>query len=328
MDGGSPFPLIDSCGPSWSFKRFIILPTAIQLVRVFFSRRVDGTWQPLRAIRPTGGLWTPVAHTWNVQNFLLNKIVVFSSHHCQYRSAPCRVIFVIWRTWGLPPPPYYLYPTDTHAILYGVLYFLFMWFLSLVVPISLTWPYFINLSSAMEEDHVHENSNDPSQELERPEPVRSRWTPKPEQIMIMESIFNTGLVNPSKDETVRIRKQLEKFGSVADANVFYWFQNRRSRSRRRQRQIKALMANNPQILGTTGAIPYEHTSPLSVGSFASSSSSPWVMAPSSCEAFDNNGSNNHFSVSQQTGLQEMEQMPMVSSIILPSNNANLHYQSG
>ncbi|RWR75800.1 WUSCHEL-related homeobox 11-like protein [Cinnamomum micranthum f. kanehirae] len=184
----------------------------------------------------------------------------------------------------------------------------------------------------MEEDHVHESSNDPSQELERPEPVRSRWTPKPEQIMIMESIFNTGLVNPSKDETVRIRKQLEKFGSVADANVFYWFQNRRSRSRRRQRQIKALMANNPQILSgvsATGAIPYEHTPPLSVGSFASSSSSsPWVMAPSSCEAFDNNGGNNHFSVSQQMGSLEMEQMPMVSSIILPSNNANLHYQSG
>lgn len=149
--------------------------------------------------------------------------------------------------------------------------------------------------------------------------------------MIMESIFNTGLVNPSKDETVRIRKQLEKFGSVADANVFYWFQNRRSRSRRRQRQIKALMANNPQIpsgVSATGAIPYEHTSPLSVGSFASSSSSPWVMAPSSCEAFDNNSGNNHFSVSQQMGSQEMEQMPMVSSIILPSNNANLHYQSG
>ncbi|XP_058210086.1 WUSCHEL-related homeobox 11-like [Rhododendron vialii] len=68
------------------------------------------------------------------------------------------------------------------------------------------------------------------------EGVRSRWTPKPEQILILESIFNSGMVNPPKDETVRIRKLLEKFGSVGDANVFYWFQNRRSRSRRRQRQ--------------------------------------------------------------------------------------------
>lgn len=38
---------------------------------------------------------------------------------------------------------------------------------------------------------------------------------------------------------MRIRKLLEKFGAVRDANVFYWFQNRRSRSRRRQRQQQA-----------------------------------------------------------------------------------------
>ncbi|GAA0173401.1 homeodomain transcription factor [Lithospermum erythrorhizon] len=76
-------------------------------------------------------------------------------------------------------------------------------------------------------------------EPDRIEPVRSRWTPKPEQILILESIFNSGMVNPPKDETVRIRKLLEKFGSVGDANVFYWFQNRRSRSRRRQRQLQA-----------------------------------------------------------------------------------------
>ncbi|CAN6200315.1 unnamed protein product [Urochloa humidicola] len=74
------------------------------------------------------------------------------------------------------------------------------------------------------------------------EPVRSRWTPKPEQILILESIFNSGMVNPPKDETVRIRKLLERFGAVGDANVFYWFQNRRSRSRRRQRQIQAQAA--------------------------------------------------------------------------------------
>ncbi|CAJ2637259.1 unnamed protein product [Trifolium pratense] len=82
------------------------------------------------------------------------------------------------------------------------------------------------------------NTNNPNN-IERSETVRSRWTPKPEQILILESIFNSGMVNPPKDETVRIRKLLEKFGPVGDANVFYWFQNRRSRSRRRQRQMQA-----------------------------------------------------------------------------------------
>ncbi|KAG6421259.1 hypothetical protein SASPL_117809 [Salvia splendens] len=109
------------------------------------------------------------------------------------------------------------------------------------------------------------------------QPVRSRWTPKPEQILILETIFNSGMVNPPKDETVRIRKLLEKFGSVADANVFYWFQNRRSRSRRRQRQVQASLsaADHPS------EIRYDHTfspNPLSYpmpnsGSSSSSSSS-------------------------------------------------------
>lgn len=98
--------------------------------------------------------------------------------------------------------------------------------------------------STMEDKGQDRNNNNRSSinhgtEGERNEPVRSRWTPKPEQILILESIFNSGMVNPPKDETVRIRKLLEKFGSVGDANVFYWFQNRRSRSRRRQRQIQA-----------------------------------------------------------------------------------------
>ncbi|KAK9170646.1 hypothetical protein Syun_002786 [Stephania yunnanensis] len=70
----------------------------------------------------------------------------------------------------------------------------------------------------------------------------SRWSPKPEQILILESIFNSGMTNPPKDETARIRRMLQEFGSVGDANVFYWFQNRRSRLRRQQRH--ALHAHN------------------------------------------------------------------------------------
>ncbi|KAK4743676.1 hypothetical protein SAY87_009988 [Trapa incisa] len=93
------------------------------------------------------------------------------------------------------------------------------------------------------EDHGHDSNSSSGLSHERStEPVRSRWTPKPEQILILESIFNSGMVNPTKDETVRIRKLLEKFGAVGDANVFYWFQNRRSRSRRRQRQMQAATA--------------------------------------------------------------------------------------
>ncbi|KAK4412707.1 WUSCHEL-related homeobox 12 [Sesamum alatum] len=178
---------------------------------------------------------------------------------------------------------------------------------------------------------------------QRSEPVRSRWTPKPEQILILESIFNSGMVNPPKDETVRIRKMLEKFGAVGDANVFYWFQNRRSRSRRRQRQIQASLSaagdQQPQARGGGGAIQYENTmipggflplsttypmsttsSCLQVGSGSSSSFGPAGNDGTTCTDF--------FSFSGHPGgggLQELEQ----NTLFGPPETSSLHnYQSG
>ncbi|KAI3740680.1 hypothetical protein L2E82_31150 [Cichorium intybus] len=69
-----------------------------------------------------------------------------------------------------------------------------------------------------------------------PEP-KPRWNPKPEQIRILESIFNSGMVNPPRDEIRKIRAQLQEYGQVGDANVFYWFQNRKSRSKHKSRHL-------------------------------------------------------------------------------------------
>ncbi|KAJ0013401.1 hypothetical protein Pint_20754 [Pistacia integerrima] len=179
-----------------------------------------------------------------------------------------------------------------------------------------------------------QDSNSPSHGSERSEPVRSRWTPKPEQILILESIFNSGMVNPPKDETVRIRKLLEKFGSVGDANVFYWFQNRRSRSRRRQRQLQASLnageqRNQPQ---PSGAIQYENSyAPMGFNTspaFASTPSNFLVGSSSSCGVMGDDGAENLFSVSGQMGFQEIEQNSSVTSILCPSETSNLQYQSG
>ncbi|KAK6264653.1 Homeobox domain - like 10 [Theobroma cacao] len=70
-----------------------------------------------------------------------------------------------------------------------------------------------------------------------PEP-KPRWNPKPEQIRILEAIFNSGMVNPPRDEIRKIRAQLQEYGQVGDANVFYWFQNRKSRSKHKQRNLQ------------------------------------------------------------------------------------------
>ncbi|CAO1945459.1 unnamed protein product [Urochloa humidicola] len=70
---------------------------------------------------------------------------------------------------------------------------------------------------------------------ERTPDPKPRWNPKPEQIRILEAIFNSGMVNPPRDEIPRIRQRLQEYGHVGDANVFYWFQNRKSRSKNKLR---------------------------------------------------------------------------------------------
>ncbi|CAL0323380.1 unnamed protein product [Lupinus luteus] len=191
----------------------------------------------------------------------------------------------------------------------------------------------------------HQVQQDPNRNgTEKSEPVRSRWTPKPEQILILESIFNSGMVNPPKDETIRIRKLLEKFGTVGDANVFYWFQNRRSRSRRRQRQMQASLEQRNQMVQPpqvgAGAIPYHHanstsptiiTTPATATTTTMGSSLSFTDSSSSCcgvlggqESLDS-----FFSISPQMGFPEIDYSSAATSVFYPSSVApNWTYQSG
>ncbi|XWS12576.1 hypothetical protein CRYUN_Cryun37aG0101700 [Craigia yunnanensis] len=103
-----------------------------------------------------------------------------------------------------------------------------------------------------------------------PEP-KPRWNPKPEQIRILEAIFNSGMVNPPRDEIRKIRAQLQEYGQVGDANVFYWFQNRKSRSKHKLRNLqnsKQQTQQTPHITNITTI-----TAPSS-SSFSSEKSSP------------------------------------------------------
>ncbi|RID73588.1 hypothetical protein BRARA_B00732 [Brassica rapa] len=187
-------------------------------------------------------------------------------------------------------------------------------------------------------------------------PARSRWSPKPEQILILESIFNSGIVNPPKDETVRIRKMLEQFGAVGDTNVFYWFQNRRSRSRRRQRQLQAATAAAVTSRGaedqqnmTTMSMhhPYRNSEiNLGFGSCSNSSANYFFNDPSSqvssfllghsssssnggCES--NNGMENLFTMyGHESDHPHLHQYSSNDATISnPSDqNSSFHYQQG
>ncbi|XP_010492747.1 PREDICTED: WUSCHEL-related homeobox 12-like [Camelina sativa] len=186
------------------------------------------------------------------------------------------------------------------------------------------------------------------------EPVRSRWSPKPEQILILESIFNSGIVNPPKDETVRIRKMLEKFGAVGDANVFYWFQNRRSRSRRRQRQLQAATAAPATSGGaedhqhmtamTMHQYPYSNSEiDLGFGSCSNSSSANYFLngtsssqvssfllgLSSSSGGCESNGMEDLFTMYGHQSDHHHQHSSNAHSMFSPSDgNSNFQYQQG
>ncbi|KAI3466714.1 hypothetical protein Pfo_023377 [Paulownia fortunei] len=109
-----------------------------------------------------------------------------------------------------------------------------------------------------------------------PEP-KPRWNPRPEQIRILEAIFNSGMVNPPRDEIRKIRAQLQEYGQVGDANVFYWFQNRKSRSKHKQRQLQNNKSQPPQTTSPppiTSSISATHVTAPTSSSSSSDKSSP------------------------------------------------------
>ncbi|CAJ1939200.1 unnamed protein product [Sphenostylis stenocarpa] len=110
-----------------------------------------------------------------------------------------------------------------------------------------------------------------------PEP-KPRWNPKPEQIRILEAIFNSGMVNPPRDEIRKIRVQLQEYGQVGDANVFYWFQNRKSRSKHKLRHIQNSKNQNTETQPNSVSLS-QITPPSSSSSSSDKSSSKELVHP-------------------------------------------------
>ncbi|CAA7019088.1 unnamed protein product [Microthlaspi erraticum] len=150
-------------------------------------------------------------------------------------------------------------------------------------------------------------------EVERSPEPKPRWNPKPEQIRILEAIFNSGMVNPPREEIRRIRAQLQEYGQVGDANVFYWFQNRKSRSKHKLR----LLHNHPKH-----SLPQPQTQPqqqpLSSGAnSASSSSSSSSSSSKSIKPRKNKSKNNNNTNLSLGGSQMMGMFPPEAAFLFP-----------
>lgn len=84
-------------------------------------------------------------------------------------------------------------------------------------------------------------------------------------------------MNPPREEIRKIRAQLQEYGQVGDANVFYWFQNRKSRSKHKLRHLQTSKQNHNshQQQTPTSMIP----STIAPSSSSSSSSDHQKSSP-------------------------------------------------
>jgi len=113
------------------------------------------------------------------------------------------------------------------------------------------------------------------------------------------------MVNPPREEITKIREQLQEFGQVGDANVFYWFQNRKSRSKQKNRFIHNKKRETQQNCAPYNSLPQTLTSPPN--SSSSSSSGHQKASPDEIVISNNIGFSN-----SNDGMVEFSNSPAVS----------------
>lgn len=62
---------------------------------------------------------------------------------------------------------------------------------------------------------------------------KKRWTPTPSQLQRMEELFDQGEIITTKDKVHQLLQELQHYGPVTATNIANWFQNKKSRTRRR-----------------------------------------------------------------------------------------------
>ncbi|XP_073014504.1 WUSCHEL-related homeobox 3-like [Typha latifolia] len=68
-------------------------------------------------------------------------------------------------------------------------------------------------------------------------PSSTRWCPTPEQLMILEEMYKSGVRTPNASQIQKITAHLSYYGKIEGKNVFYWFQNHKARERQKLRRM-------------------------------------------------------------------------------------------
>ncbi|WOL04663.1 WUSCHEL-related homeobox 3-like [Canna indica] len=69
-----------------------------------------------------------------------------------------------------------------------------------------------------------------------PQSPSTRWCPTPEQLMILEEMYRSGVRTPNASQIQQITAHLSNYGRIEGKNVFYWFQNHKARERQKLRR--------------------------------------------------------------------------------------------
>ncbi|KAJ3682795.1 hypothetical protein LUZ60_013022 [Juncus effusus] len=103
----------------------------------------------------------------------------------------------------------------------------------------------------------------------------TRWSPTPEQLMLLEEMYRNGVRTPNATQIQQITAQLSRYGRIQGKNVFYWFQNHKARERQKIRRWLSRVYGG--FGGPRNHFPYSQFHPLI---FPSSSSSSQFQAQS------------------------------------------------
>jgi hypothetical protein len=125
------------------------------------------------------------------------------------------------------------------------------------------------------------------------------------------------MVNPSRDEIRRIRLQLQEYGPVGDANVFYWFQNRKSRTKHKLRAAGQLQ---PSARATLAPVPAPVTPPRHNLQLAAAA--PVALTSSSSSSSDRSSGSSRKSVTPTTSVA-LASSPVVVHGVMPTTTMDL-----